>query len=48
MDIKKIIGLLAIAVALGMLIMIFLRSEIVGIIIIALLVFIGYNCYCQD
>lgn len=48
MHIKKLIGLLAIAVALGMLIMIFLHSEIVGIIIIALLVFIGYNCYCCD
>lgn len=46
MDIKKIIGLLAFAAALGMLIMLFLHSEIVGIIIIVLLVFIGYNCYC--
>lgn len=46
MDIKKLIGLLAIAVALGMLIMLFIHSELVGIIIIGLLAFIGYNCYC--
>lgn len=46
MNMKKLIGLLAFAVALGMLIMLFLHSEIVGIIIIALLLFIGYNCYC--
>lgn len=45
-DDRKLIGLLAFSVAVGMLIMLFLRSELVGIFIIALLVFIGYNCYC--
>lgn len=46
MDIKKLIGMLAFAVAIGMLIMLLLHNALVGIIIIALLVFIGYVCYC--
>lgn len=45
MDRKKLMGLLAIFVAVGMLIMLFLHNDFVGIIIIALLLFIGYNCY---
>mgnify|MGYP000863218006 CR=1 FL=1 len=45
MDRMKIIGLLAFFVAIGMLIMLFLHNDFVGIIIIALLLFIGYNCY---
>ncbi|HKM34963.1 MAG TPA: hypothetical protein VJY54_09510 [Lachnospiraceae bacterium] len=45
MDRKKLVGLLAFFVALGMLIMLFLHNDFVGIIIIALLIFIGYNCY---
>lgn len=44
MDRKKLVGLLAFFVAVGMLIMLFLRNDFVGIIIIALLLFIGYNC----
>ncbi|MCH5269920.1 MAG: hypothetical protein J1E83_04145 [Lachnospiraceae bacterium] len=45
MDRRKIIGLLAFFVAIGMLIMLFLHNDFVGIILIALLLFIGYNCY---
>ncbi len=45
MDRKKLMGLLAFFVAIGMLIMLFLHNDFVGIIIIALLLFIGYNCY---
>lgn len=45
MDRKKMMGLLAFFVAIGMLIMLFLHNDFVGIIIIALLLFIGYNCY---
>ncbi len=44
MDRKKMIGLLAFFIAIGMLIMLFLRNDFVGIIIIALLLFIGYTC----
>lgn len=44
---KKLVGLLAIFVAVGMLIMLFLHNDFVGIIMIALLIFIGYNCICD-
>ncbi len=44
MDRKKMIGLLAFFIAVGMLIMLFLHNDFVGIIMIALLLFIGYNC----
>jgi len=47
MDTKNLIGLLAFAVAAGMLIMMFLHSILVGFIIIALLAFIGYICCCE-
>lgn len=42
---KKMMGLLAFFIAVGMIIMLFLHNDFVGIIIIALLLFIGYNCY---
>lgn len=45
MDKKKLVGLLAFFIAVGMLIMLFLHNDFVGIIIIALLLFIGYSCY---
>ena len=44
MNKRKLIGLMAMFIALGMLIMLFLRNDLVGIIIIALLLFVGYNC----
>lgn len=46
MDMKKLIGLLAIAVAVGMFIMLFVHNILIGLIIIALLIIIGYCCYC--
>lgn len=45
MNKRKLIGLMAMFIALGMLVMLFLRNDLVGIIIIALLLFVGYNCY---
>lgn len=45
MDGRKIIGLLAFFIAIGMLIMLFLHNDFIGIILIALLLFIGYSCY---
>ena len=45
MNKRKLIGLMAMFIALGMLIMLLLRNDLVGIIIIALLLFVGYNCY---
>ncbi|MBO5166444.1 MAG: hypothetical protein IJ405_04235 [Lachnospiraceae bacterium] len=48
MEPKKLAGLLAFFVAIGMLIMLFLHNDFVGIIIIALLLFIGYSCCICD
>ena len=45
---KKIIGLIAFFIAIGMLIMLITYNRLVGLIIIALLLFIGYNCLCSD
>ena len=39
-----IIGLMAIFIAVGMLIMLLLHNELVAIIIIAILLFLGYTC----
>lgn len=45
---KKIIGLVAFLIAIGMLIMLIAHNRLVGLIIIALLLFVGYNCFCSD
>lgn len=45
---KKIIGLVAFLIAFGMLLMILTHNRLVGLIIIALLLFIGYHCFCGD
>ena len=42
---KKIIGLVALLIAIGMLIMLIAHNRLVGLIIIALLLFVGYNCF---
>jgi len=45
---KKIIGLIAFFVAIGMLLMLITHNRLVGLIIIALLLFVGYHCFCGD
>ena len=45
---KKIVGLVAFLVAAGMIIMLIAHNRLVGVIIIALLLFLGYNCFCGD
>ena len=45
---KKIIGFIAFFIAIGMLIMLITHNRLVGLIIIALLLFVGYNCFCGD
>ena len=45
---KKIIGLSACLIALGMLIMLIMSSRLIGLVIIALLLFVGYNCICGN
>lgn len=48
MKIFKLIGLAAFFVALGMLIMLFLTSRLMGLLLIALLLLLGYCCLCSD
>ncbi|MCI9436427.1 MAG: MFS transporter [Lachnospiraceae bacterium] len=48
MNMKKIIGLAALFIAIGMLIMLLTHNRLVGLIIVALLLFVGYNCVCGD
>ncbi|MCI8692361.1 MAG: hypothetical protein HFH91_06385 [Lachnospiraceae bacterium] len=45
---KKLIGLIAFFIAIGMLIMLITRNQLIGLILIALLLFVGYNCFCSD
>ena len=45
---KKLIGLVAFLIAIGMLIMLIAHNRLVGLILIALLLFLGYNCLCGD
>lgn len=45
---RKLIGLVAFWVAIGMLLMLITHNRLVGLIIIALLLFLGYNCFCSD
>ncbi len=44
---KKIIGLICFFIAIGMLIMLII-NKLLGLLIIALLLFVGYNCFCGD
>ena len=45
---KKIVGIVAFLIAIGMLIMLITHNRLVGLIIITLLLFGGYNCFCGD
>lgn len=45
---KKLVGLVSFLVALGMLLMLITNNRLIGLIIIALLLFLGYNCMCGD
>lgn len=42
---KKAAGIAAFLIALGMLLMLFVSSKILGIIMIGLLIFVGCCCY---
>ncbi|MCI9338658.1 MAG: hypothetical protein HFH93_14185 [Lachnospiraceae bacterium] len=44
---KKIVGFVAFFIAIGMLIMLIAHNRLVGLILIALLLFLGYNCFCD-
>jgi len=45
---KKIIGLIAFFIAIGMLLMLITHNRLIGLIIIALLLFVGYHCFFGD
>lgn len=45
---KRTIGFVAFLVAFGMLLMILTHNRLIGLIIIALLIFVGYHCFCGD
>ncbi len=45
---KKIAGIVSVLIAIGMLLMIITNNRLVGLIIVALLLFVGYNCFCGD
>lgn len=47
-SVKKLIGLASLLIALGMLLMLITNNRLIGLIMIALLLFIGYNCLCGD
>ncbi len=44
---KKLVGYVAIFIAIGMLIMLITHNRLIGLIIIALLLLVGYNCICS-
>lgn len=45
---KKLIGFAAFLIAIGMLLMLVTHNRLIGLVIIALLLFLGYNCFCGD
>ena len=44
---KKAVGLVCFLVALGMLLMM-ITNRFAGLVVIALLLFVGYSCLCSD
>ncbi len=45
---KKLIGAVSFLIAAGMFLMLIIHNRLVGLIIIALLLFLGYNLSCGD
>lgn len=44
---RKMIGLVVFFIAIGMLLMIIVHNRLIGLIITSLLLFVGYNCFCD-
>lgn len=44
-DIKKIVGLISFFIAIGMLLMVVVNNRFIGLIMMALLLFVGYYCF---
>ncbi|MCI9138585.1 MAG: hypothetical protein HFI78_02390 [Lachnospiraceae bacterium] len=47
MKTRKTIGLILFCIALGMVLMLFMRHSFTGIVIIGFLMLLGYNLYCD-
>lgn len=45
---RRLIGIVSFLLAIGMLLMLITHNRLVGLVIIALLLFVGYNCLCGD
>lgn len=45
---RRLIGIVSFLLAIGMLLMLIAHNRLVGLVIIALLLFVGYNCLCGD
>jgi len=45
---KRMIGLIAFFIAIGMLLEIIANNRLIGLIIIGLLLFVGYHLFCGD
>ena len=45
---KKWIGFILFWIAIGMVIMLMIPNKFLGILVIAILIFIGYHLYCSD
>ena len=45
MNVKKIIGLVAFFIAVGMLLMVIVNNRFIGLIMVALFLFVGYFCF---
>ncbi|MCM1185355.1 MAG: hypothetical protein NC251_09695 [Lachnoclostridium sp.] len=44
---RKIIGMMLFLIAIGMLLMVMIHNRLLGLIVIGLLLFVGYNCFCD-
>lgn len=45
---RRLIGIVSFLLAIGMLLMLIAHNRLVGLVMIALLLFVGYNCLCGD
>lgn len=48
MAVKKMVGLASLLIAFGMFLMLITNNRLIGLFMVALLLFIGYNCLCCD
>ena len=45
---RKLFGMIVFFIAVGMLLMLIIHNRFIGLIIVALLLFAGYNCFCDN